>query len=217
VAKRKNKIIVLIAAVASIFGAVFFYLDTQYIYNEKFQIGKIEATLFKLDKSYSSPECPKLLMVEKINDTSSEYFIGLRFSLKYLSLRKEHIWSKSNRPDGASGHIDSLVNISIFYGNEGSDNILITPFLRSANECSYFRLDSIFLNNHSAHGLIANCYKAEIFSSISEFISYYNNSADFSFVPYITNYHLFKLDSTIVLDLSREWGKVRANMVVVQR
>ena len=187
-------------SIAFIFLCSLVFMDIKHDYPEKFEIeGFRDVHLFKV--SYKSEKGCYVLSdsISKSDiDNKTFFLLGIRFKLKYISKEREHLWDNNHEPDGALGHIDSISNATLV---SSSGNNISNDSLLDATAYKYFYSDKV--DTWIGHrGNQNGCYEAQTFKTMTDFIQYYNGNYNKpNAVPWIQDYHLFKISNSTASSL----------------
>lgn len=85
-------------------AGIYLYEYFIYYYPEKFKIDSFNAKIYRVDHRDAS-RC--YLLEDDISeiDTNSQYLLGIRFGVEYLSFEHENFFMHDHNPPGAFGHI----------------------------------------------------------------------------------------------------------------
>lgn len=185
----KKKVIVSLFILMIVSG--FLFMDFKHDVPEKFRIKSFNVRLFKVGEKTSQGcyEFQDSASFRSLND-SAIYLIGVRFELEYLSLHREHLWENSYFVSGALGHIDSVEDFKIV--NRETDSVC-AECLVDASPFRYFHADHV--DSWNGHHINQNgCFEGRIFTSLPEFVKYYNeNASRYNLVNSMNDYFLFKV------------------------
>lgn len=196
--KKWIKIASIVAAFIFLCSLVF--MDIKHDYPEKFEIeGFRDVRLFKV--SFKSEKGCYVLSdtISKSDiDNKAVFLLGIRFKLKYISKVREHLWDDNHELDGALGHIDSISNATLICSS--GDNVSNDSLL-DASAYKYFFSNKVdtWIGHHGNQN---GCYEAQTFKTMTDFILYYNENYNKpNMVPWIQDYHLFKISSSTASSL----------------
>lgn len=202
---RKAKLLLWFAAAIAILFAIVEFSST---YREHYRLKDVSLALYSVGEFDSKDGCWQLKDSIDIDDSLSPILLAVKFDVEYISLKHEFIWNRSNTPEGAFGHLDTISKFEIRL-NEQEQSASI---LNDASRFTHFRKDGILQKPGDWHRADNNgCLLAETFRDPSAFVESYNYDVpgNSNLSSDIRNIHLFQLKNEVVRSLIGQQMNIR--------
>lgn len=191
---RKAILLLWFAAAIAILFAIVEFSST---YREYYRLKDVSLALYSVGQFDSKNGCWQLKDSIDIGDSLATVLLAVKFDVEYVSLKHEFVWDRSNTPEGAFGHLDTIAKFEIRLNEQEQSASILTD----ASRFAHFRKDGILQKPGDWHRADnKGCLLAATFRDPGAFVESYNSDVpgNSNLSSDIRNIHLFQLKNEVV-------------------